>query len=212
MSRQRRRSRRAPQASQIPPPLPHPFAEICRPRPLSDKEWKAFQQRAPGYAGFEAIVSPADQAAAKRWAERLEQYAQEHRRWVEAEIARAAAEETAKRAAVEREARRRRRSRAAKRAAKRKAAERKAASVIAEQQAAAECKAVKQKTPRLPQRSDAQRVVMTQDDIDWARKALQDDIKEGFRSLDAAYSWFKDRWSKDLNRRTRKVPSRTQFS
>jgi hypothetical protein len=55
-------------------------------------------------------------------------------------------------------------------------------------------------------------VRMTEDDIDWARKALQDDIKEGFRSLDAAHSRFKDRWSKDSNRRKRKVPSRTQFS
>jgi sRNA-binding protein len=129
--------------------------------------------------------------------ERLEQHAQEHRRWVEAEIARAAAEEAAKRAAAEREARRRRRSRAAKRAAKRKAAERKAA---------------KQKTPRPPQRSDAQRVAMTQDDIDWARKAQQDDIKKGFRSLDAAYLQFKERWSKDPDRRKQKVPGRTQFS
>jgi hypothetical protein len=53
---------------------------------------------------------------------------------------------------------------------------------------------------------------MTEADKEWAREGLQDDIKEGFRTLDLAYLRFKERWSKDPDHRKRKVPGRTQFS
>ena len=209
MSRKRRRPRRAPQAPQASQALPpFPYAPICRPRPFSDVQSKVFQQRAHGYSGVEVPASPTAQAAAKELGELLEQYGQEHRRWIEAETARAAAEEAAKRKAAEREARRRRRSRAAKRVAKRRAAAKREA--IAAEQAIIERKAAKRKTQRAPQRRDAQRVPMTEDDVDWARTNLRDDVKKGY-GLDAAYSVFKTRWEKDPIRSKRKLPSRTQF-
>jgi hypothetical protein len=50
-------------------------------------------------------------------------------------------------------------------------------------------------------------VQITQADEEWGRQGQPDGVK-----LDAAYSRFKERWSKDPTRRKRKVPGRTQFA
>jgi hypothetical protein len=52
---------------------------------------------------------------------------------------------------------------------------------------------------------------MPQDDIDWARANLRDDLKKAYCGVDAAYSAFKIEWGKDSARKNRKLPGRTQF-
>jgi hypothetical protein len=54
-------------------------------------------------------------------------------------------------------------------------------------------------------------VRVTQADIEWAKKVLQDGAEKGFHTLDAAFLWFVDCWRKDPERKKRKAPGRSQF-